>query len=206
MHFFTQSLYDSTLELRIISKTRARLTEIKKMPAASCVGLALIVSAIFTGTSPAQTQVPPLPDPDVARLAELDAYWAEVSRSVKAGDFAAYQAGCHEKAVLVSGTKRISYPLSQALARWKKEFDDTRAGQRQSSVEFRFVHRYGDATTAHESGFFLYTSRDAGGEAKPEYVEFESLLVKEQGAWKIMMEYQKAKAEKAAWDALAPRG
>ena len=149
--------------------------------------------------------VTPLADPEVARLAELDAYWAEVSRSVKAGDFAAYQAGCHEKAVLVSGTKRISYPLNQALARWKKEFDDTRAGQRESSVEFRFAHRFGDTSTAHESGFFLYSSRDAGDEAKQEYVEFEALLVREQGAWKILMEYQKAKADKAAWDALAPR-
>lgn len=146
----------------------------------------------------------PLPDPDAARLAELDAYWAEVSRSVNTGDFAAYQAGCHEKAVLVSGSKRVSYPLSQALARWKKEFDDTKVGTRKSTVEFRFAHRYGDATTAHESGMFRYTWKLGDGEAKPEYVEFEALLLKENGIWKILMEYQRATASKAEWDALAP--
>lgn len=149
-------------------------------------------------------QVTPLPDPEVARTAELDAYWAEVSRSVKTGDFPAYQAGCHEKAVLVSGSKRVSYPLSQALSRWKKEFDDTKAGNRESAVEFRFAHRFGDAVTAHESGIFCYTWKQGDGEATPEYVEFEALLLKENGTWKILMEYQKAAVEKAKWDALAP--
>lgn len=149
-------------------------------------------------------QVTPLPDPEVARLAELDVYWAEVSRSVKKGDFAGYQAGCHEKAVLVSGSKRVSYPLSQALVRWKKEFDDTKAGTRESSVEFRFAHRYGDATTAHESGVFCYTWRQGDGDPTPEYVEFEALLLKENGTWKILMEYQKSAVEKAKWDALVP--
>jgi len=151
-------------------------------------------------------QVTPLPDPEVGRLADLDAYWAEVSRSVKEGDFAAYQAGCHQKAVLVTGSKRTSYPLSQALARWKKEFDDTRSGQRESAVEFRFSHRYGDATTAHESGAFCYTWRQGDGEATPEYIEFEALMLKENGVWKILMEYQKAPMEKAAWDAMAAGG
>jgi len=42
--------------------------------------------------------------------------------------------------------------------------------------------------------------------ATPEYIEFEALMLKENGAWKILMEYQKAPMEKAAWDALAAGG
>lgn len=146
----------------------------------------------------------PLPDPEIARLKELDAYWAEVSRSVNEGDFEAYTATCHEKAVLVSGTKKVSYPLAQALARWKQEFDDTKSGKMEASVEFRFANRYGDATTAYESGMFLYTQKLAGGEAKPEYIGLEALLVKEGDDWKIIMEYQKEVLSKAEWDALKP--
>ena len=67
-----------------------------------------------------------------ARLAELDAYWAEVARAVHEGDFAAYQATCHPEAVLVSGKAQTSYPLSKALARWKSEFDATKAGKIES--------------------------------------------------------------------------
>lgn len=148
-------------------------------------------------------QVTPLPDPDAVRVAELDAYWAEVSRAVNEGDFQAYEATCHPKAVLVSGSKKISYPLSQALARWKQEFDDTKAGKIKASVEFRFANRYGDPKTAHESGVFRYSQQKPGEEPKPEYIGFEALLVKEQGAWKIMMEYQKEVLTKAEWDALA---
>jgi len=149
-------------------------------------------------------KVTPLPDPEIARLKELDAYWAEVSRAVNEGDFEAYKATCHEKAVLVSGTKNVSYPLAQALARWKTEFDDTKAGKMQASVEFRFGNRYGDATTAYESGVFLYTQKIEGAEPKPEYIGLEALLVKEGDDWKIMMEYQKEVLSIADWEALEP--
>ncbi len=139
---------------------------------------------------------------DEARLAELDSYWAEVSRSVREGDFAAYSATCHPKAVLVSGTKKESYPLSKALARWKKEFDDTKSGDRESNVTFRFSQRLGDETTAHETGIFLYSFKQGDEEMQNEYVHLEALLVKRDGKWQIFMEYQKAPATEAEWKAL----
>ena len=149
-------------------------------------------------------QVTPLPDPESARLAELDAFWAEISRSVREGDFAAYKATCHEDGVLVNGIRGQCYPLSQALARWQQEFVDTKAGKMKASVEFRFSHRYGDFTTAHAEGIFRYMQEFEGKEPKPEYIEFEDLMIKEDGTWKTVMEYQKSIVTKADWDALAP--
>ena len=73
-----------------------------------------------------------------ARLVELDAYWAEVSRAVSEGDFEGYKATCHEQGVLVSGTKKTSYPLSEALVRWEKDFTATKAGKIKAKMEFRF--------------------------------------------------------------------
>ncbi len=136
------------------------------------------------------------------RLAELDRYWNQVSKAVKEGDFAAYTSTCHPEAVLVTGTKKTSYPLTQALARWKKEFDDTQSGARQSEVVFRFVQRLGDATTAHETAIFRYSFREGGGEWKHEFVNLEALLVKKDDGWKILMEYQKSPATEAEWNAL----
>jgi hypothetical protein len=135
---------------------------------------------------------------DQARLSELDAYWKEVSRSVREGDFDGYQATCHPSGVLVSGTSKSSYPLTDALARWKQGFQDTKAGKIKASVEFRFSQRYGDKTTAHETGIFLYSSTDTHGKPTLAYIHFEALLLK-QGTWKIMMEYQKSKATQAEW-------
>ena len=137
------------------------------------------------------------------RIKELDAYWAEVSRSVREGDFQGYKATCHEEGVLVSGTNNSSYPLSDALARWKKDFTATKEGKIKASVEFRFSQRIGDTTTAHETGIFLYSSGDPGENPKNEYIHFQALLVKRKGKWKIMMEYQKSKASQAEWDELA---
>ncbi len=137
------------------------------------------------------------------RIKELDAYWAEVSRSVREGDFQGYKATCHEEGVLVSGTNNSSYPLSDALARWKKDFTATKEGKIKASVEFRFSQRIGDTTTAHETGIFLYSSGDPGENSKDEYIHFQALLVKRKGSWKIMMEYQKSKASQAEWNELA---
>ncbi len=92
---------------------------------------------------------------DQVRIAELNQYWAEVARAVKAGDFAAYQATCHKEGVLVSGVKKLSEPLSAALTRWEKEFTATKSGQLKASVEFRFAQRLNDSTTAHELVFFI---------------------------------------------------
>lgn len=158
------------------------------------IAIAPLFLIYLTATSPADDQQ--------QRLSELDTYWAKVSRAVGGGDFEAYKATCHPTAVLVSGTKKTSYPLAQALKRWKAEFDDTKAGIRKSSVTFRFAHRFGDATTAHESGIFLYSFQPAGGTLKKEYVHFEALLVNQAGEWKIMMEYQKSSATEIEWDEL----
>jgi hypothetical protein len=133
---------------------------------------------------------------------ELDAYWAEVSRAVKTGDFQAYKATCHPEAVLVTGTKKQSYPLAKALVRWKKEFDDTKSGDRKSSATFRFSSRYHDETTAHETGMLLYEFSTKDGKVGKEYVFLEALLLKREGKWLIMMEYQKAVGTVADWEKL----
>ncbi len=149
-------------------------------------------------------KVTKLEDAETKRIAELDAYWTEVSRAVKTGDFQNYKTTFHAKAVLVAGTKGTSYPIAQALNRWKTEFDDTKAGDIEASVDFRFSHRYGDMQTAHEAGVFLYTQKKKDREPIQEYVAFEALLVKENGNWQMLMEYQIKGVTKEDWDKLAP--
>lgn len=139
--------------------------------------------------------------PDQARLAELDAYWAEVSKAVGTGDFAGYKATCHPEGILVSGTRGYSQPLAKALARWEPEFAATKSGQVTSSVRFRFSKRLNDETTAHETGIFLYSTTDGDGKTTREYIHFEGLLLKTE-RWRIVMEFQKSQASKEEWDAL----
>lgn len=141
-------------------------------------------------------------DDNADRQKELDALWTEVSRSVKAGDFDGYAATCHTRGVLVSGAKRTSYPLTKALAGWKQGFIDTKAGELVATVEFRFSQRIGDATTAHETGIFCYSTVDSSGKKATAYIHFEALLVKQDGRWQVMMEYQKSPATEKEWNAI----
>jgi hypothetical protein len=139
-----------------------------------------------------------------ARLAELDRYWVEVARAVSTGDFEGYKATCHKEGVLVSGVKKHSEPLSDALKRWEKEFASTKSGKLMATVEFRFSQRIGGNTTAHETGIFQYSTVNSEGKRQDEYIHFEGLLVKDKddGKWKILMEYQKSKASMDEWKAL----
>jgi hypothetical protein len=141
-------------------------------------------------------------DQESARLEELDAYWAEVSRTVAEGDFEGYVATCHPAGVLVSRKSESSYPLESALKKWKKEFDETKAGGMKASVDFRFRQRWGDDSTAHETGIFRYASQIKGGEKTVAYIELEALLVKKDGSWKVLMEFQKDQKTKVDWDKL----
>ena len=136
------------------------------------------------------------------RLEELDVYWGKVSTAVETGDWEGYGRTCHPEGVLVNGVKGSSSPLRDALIRWKPEFDATKEGIRVSKVEFRFSHRYGDERTAHETGVFAYSFQMEGEKLKKEYVHFEALLVKKEGRWLMMMEYQKSAATKEKWEEL----
>ena len=136
---------------------------------------------------------------------ELDEYWNRVSQAVGTGDLEAYRATCHTDGVLVSGKAKKSELLSNALIRWGKEFADTRAGKMQARVEFRFSRRILGKDTAHESGIFLYSSKKKGEEWKKDYVHFEALLVKKDGEWKILMEFQKSSATEKEWKSLAQK-
>jgi hypothetical protein len=134
------------------------------------------------------------------RTGELDAFWAEVSRTVAEGDFEGYAAAYHEDAILVSGLSETTHPIARALEGWKQGFLDTQAGLVEASVEFRFTRRLSDDTTGHETGIFHYEAVDSEGNHTGQFIHFEALLIREQG-WKMMMEHQKSAATQEEWEA-----
>ena len=140
---------------------------------------------------------PPVVESQVST--ELDDYWAEVSRTVEEGDFEGYSQLYHPDAVLVSLGSGASYPIARALEGWEQGFLDTRAGRVKASVAFRFTQRLHDETTAHETGIFRYTAEPEDGSQTVVMVHFEGLLVRKDGAWLMVMEYQKRPATEEDW-------
>ncbi len=142
---------------------------------------------------------------DSLRLAELDHFWTELSRTVKEGDFESYKATYHGDAVIVFTTRenKASMSITKALINWKQDFIDTKAGKTENSVAFRFSQRVGDETTAHETGIFVFQSNDGSAKANPkQFIRFEALLVKRDSVWLMVMEYQKSRATEEEWELL----
>ena len=144
------------------------------------------------------------PTPDVAELMGTLHFWVlhthPVTRTVEEGDFEGYSRLYHPDAVLVSSGSGASHPISQALVGWEKDFDATRQGKARSSVTFRFTQRLHDETTAHESGMFRYTAKLEDGSETVGTVHFEGLLVRKDGVWLMVMEYQKQPATDEEWE------
>lgn len=169
------------------------------IPHSFLILFACLVTTLAAGQSSKTTSS------DSIRINELNHYWADLSRTVREGDFEGYAATYHKDAVCVftTGKKKFTSPIETQLALWKAGFVDTKVGKNRSNVEFRFSQRVGDSTTAHETGIFYFTSMDQNGKVlSAGGVHFESLLVKRNGVWLAMMEYQKAKATQEEWEAL----
>ncbi|MCJ8319353.1 MAG: DUF4440 domain-containing protein [Colwellia sp.] len=156
------------------------------------VKLSLWLLLIITNAAIADDQI----------IKELDATWAELARTVAEGDFEGYKKGYHQDAILVSGFSKDSYPIAKALASWKSGFDDTKAKKMTAGVDFYFTQRLHDQTTAHETGMFRYYTTDKQGKQTEFIAHMNALLIKKEGKWLIMMEYQKSQMTRAQWDAL----
>ncbi len=137
---------------------------------------------------------------DSVRTSELDQFWNELSRTVQEGDLEGYAAAYHEDAVVVFGSIK-SIPIKEALNNWAQGFFDTKAGKATSSLEIRFSERIGDETTAYETGMFYFTLKDDSGKFVEYYDHLKALLIKKDGTWLCVMEYQKP-ATKEDWEAL----
>ena len=131
---------------------------------------------------------------------ELDAAWDKIKISVSNGDFRSYKSVYHRDAILVNGITNKSYPIKDAFAGWKQGFEDTRSGKITAQVDVMFSQRLTDKTTAHETGIFHYYTIDNKGKQNDSYVHFESLWVKKNNKWFMMMEYQKSTTDKVEWD------
>ena len=133
---------------------------------------------------------------------ELDAAWDKLKTTVSKGDFRSFKSVYHRDAILVNGITNKSYPIKDAFAGWKQGFEDTKSGIISAHVDVKFSQRLYDQTSAHETGIFHYYTIDKEGQQNDSYVHFESLWVKKNNKWLMIMEYQKSRTDKSEWDRL----
>ena len=155
--------------------------------------LALVVMAL--APAPAAAQV----------TAELDALWARVIESVRTGDPELYLSTYHPDAIFVSARRGITRKVTDDVQANAEAWADTREGRTRRGLEFRFTERLHDQDSAHEVGIFRYSSTEEDGSTRVVLIHFEAALVKKDGSWLQLLEYQKSDATQPEWEA-AGRG
>ena len=133
---------------------------------------------------------------------ELDAAWKKLENTVSTGDFRSFKSVYHQDAVLVNGITKNSYPIKNAFEGWKKGFIDTKSEEIIANLDVKFSERLFDEFTAHETGIFHYYTINKNGDKNDTYVHFESLWVKKNNKWKMVMEYQKSSTTETEWNSL----
>lgn len=133
-------------------------------------------------------------------LGEIDRAWDKIKDTITKGDFRSLKSSYHRDAILVNGISKKCYPIKTALDGWKQGFDDTKAGSMDANLELKFSQRIFDSSTAHETGIFHYYTINKEGKQTDSYVYFESLWIKKQRKWFMLMENQKSKTNKEEWD------
>jgi hypothetical protein len=58
-----------------------------------------------------------------------------------------------------------------------------------TSIQFRFLERFANAESASERGIYEFTSINAKGETRKTYGKFHVISRKEDGKWKILVDY-----------------
>ena len=154
----------------------------------------ILLAIFFVSNLSAQTSV----------ADDIVAFWVEAERQVTEGDFEAYAASFHEEAILVNGMNSNSMPIQTALDGWKQGFEDTKNGNMNASVQFRFSDWAIGQYSGHLSGIFLYTWGMLHEPSQQVYIHFEALLTRSNGKWQMLMEYQKALATQEDWGKLLP--
>lgn len=136
-----------------------------------------------------------------ASSTEIDAQiWHVISRTVAEHDIEGMAAVYHSEAVLVHGKGTV--PIATQLASWGEDMEQMRTAGTSARVSFRFGTRQDDEQSAFETGIFRYSTTDASGAETASYVGLETLLIKKDGAWLIVMERQLGAVDESAWNAL----
>ncbi|MDX2046726.1 MAG: hypothetical protein SFU87_08055 [Chitinophagaceae bacterium] len=115
--------------------------------------------------------------------------WKVQLQAMKDADAAAFVS------VLSKDVVQISYDRKtiRNYAQFEKQVIDSykRATEKKvtRNMEFRFVQRFATDTHAYENGYFRLEITNASGEKNLYYGAFQVVLRKENGVWKVLVDY-----------------
>jgi hypothetical protein len=135
------------------------------------------------------TNESPLLQP-LALLEELNCQiWIPFSDAYASGNPEPYLALHSPKLIRGEGNQKRVMNLVQYADAIRQAFQHWKAEGARPAVQFRFVERIVSEEAASERGIFQFHLTSATGEQRTFYGKFHVIARKEQGRWKILLDY-----------------
>jgi hypothetical protein len=148
----------------------------------------LLSASCLSLTAQAQMPAPKPADPAVLKSIDQE-IWLPFIKAFATGNADEY-IGLHSKNLIrpMGDAKRIE-PYDRWTGGTRGMFKSFAERGTKVAIEFRFLERFANEDTASERGIFEFSMTNAKGETQKSYGKFHVILKKEDGKWKILMDY-----------------
>ena len=100
-----------------------------------------------------------------------------------------------ERLIRIPGGKKI-IDYKSYIEKQKERFENAKAENSTRTIYLRFVERINNDSVASERGIYKYIKNENLPNEKISYGNFHVIMVKENGSWKILMDYDSSEGKK----------
>lgn len=158
---------------------RIALLQFKKITMTKRAGLILLFFIASVSVSTAQS---------LDHLKAINQVWAKFYQAFETLDYQP-MAEIHSKDVVrISGGSRI-IDYETYINNYKRQFEANRTNNSTRNISLRFFERLNNDATASERGIYKLTVNKGKTDEQHYYGQFHVIMKKENGTWKITMDY-----------------
>lgn len=150
--------------------------------------LLILGAALLPLTASAQMPAPKPANPEILKAIDQE-IWLPFIKAFAEGKADDYIALHSRQLVRPMGDAKRIDPYDRWSAGTRGMFKSFADRGTKAAIDFRFLERIANEDTASERGIFEFSMTNAKGETQKSYGKFHVILRKEDGKWKILMDY-----------------
>ncbi len=147
--------------------------------------LSILFCIVFSTNSHSQSE---------PHLKDINKVWAKFYLAFETLDSEPMAEIHSKKLIRISGGKRI-LDYKSYITNYKATFQNSKHNNVTNTIALRFFERINNDSTASERGIYKLTRNKGQNNEKSYYVKFHVLFIKEEGAWKILMDYDSTEGD-----------
>jgi ketosteroid isomerase-like protein len=151
------------------------------------ISMAVATAAVVSPLAAYAHEAPPAAVPALSQIDEQ--VWRPLLQAMNSMDADRFIAILSTDVVQISYDHKQIRNRDEFVALIRESYARGRERGTRRSVEFRSLGRIESGPLAYESGYIKTTFTTAAGEVKISYGAFQSVMRREQGGWKLLVDY-----------------